>query len=99
MNVQVTSDAFADVQDGYDFYERQENGLGTYFSRCIEQDLKELRITAGIHRKIRGYHRVNSQIFNTILYYRMDQDTAIVMAILDGRIDPTTRDNILQDRR
>jgi hypothetical protein len=99
MNVQVTSDAFADVQNGYDFYELQERGLGTYFSRCIEQDLKELRITAGIHRKIRGYHRVNSQIFNTILYYRMDQDTAIVMAILDGRIDPATRDRILKNRR
>ena len=58
----------------------------------------ELRHTAGIHRKIRGYHHVNSKIFNAILYYSMDQTTAAVMAILDGRIDPATRDGILSQR-
>lgn len=98
MTVRVTSDALDDLQDGYGFYEKQERGLGSYFRQCIEQDLLELRRTAGIHRKIRGYHHVNSKVFNTILYYRTDQNTAAVMAILDGRIDPATRDSILSQR-
>ena len=98
MTVKVTSDALDDLQDGYGFYEKQEKSLGSYFRYCIEQDLLELRSTAGIHRQIRSYHHVNSRIFNTILYYRMDQNTANVMAILDGRIDPVTRDRILSQR-
>jgi len=97
MMVKVTSDALNDLQDGYGFYEKQEKGLGSYFRHCIEQDLLELRGTAGIHRQIRSYH-ANSKTFNYILYYRMNQNTATVMAILDGRIDPSTRDRILRQR-
>lgn len=98
MRVRVSSDALEDVQDSYNFYERQEKGLGGYFRRCIEQDLENLRQTAGIHRKIRGYLHVNSKIFNSIIYYRLEPSTAVVLAILDGRIDPATRDRVLSQR-
>lgn len=98
MKVRVTSDALNDVQDSYDFYEQQEQGLGTYFRRCLEQDLESLRKTAGIHSKIRGYLHVNSKTFNSIFYYRMEQQTAVVMAILDARIDPAIRDRLLTQR-
>ena len=73
MTVRVTSDALDDVQDGYALYEKQDCGLGGYFRQCIKQDLLELRRTAGIHSQIRGYHHVNSKVFNTIFYYRMEQ--------------------------
>ncbi|OYW31193.1 MAG: hypothetical protein B7Z47_01805 [Chthoniobacter sp. 12-60-6] len=98
MKVRVTGDALKDLQDSYDFYEKQEKGLGSYFRRCIEQDLQGLRNTGGIHRQMRGYHHVKSKIFNSIFYYRIEQQTVVVMAILDGRIDPTTRDRVLTQR-
>lgn len=98
MRVRVTSDALEDVQCGYDFYEKQEAGLGSYYRQCIEQDLTGLRETAGIHSKIRGYLHVNSQIFKTIFYYRMEKQAAVVMAILDARIDPLLRDRLLAER-
>lgn len=98
MRVRVSTDALDDVEASYDFYERQEKGVGTYFRQCIEQDLRELARTAGIHRKISGYHRVNSKVFQSILYYRMEQDGAVVVAILDGRIHPQTRDRVLTQR-
>ncbi len=37
---------------------------------------------------------MNSKIFKTIFYYRMEHQTAIVMAILDARIDPSLRDRL-----
>ncbi|MCF7787535.1 MAG: hypothetical protein K9N47_15505 [Prosthecobacter sp.] len=98
MRVRVTSDALQDVQDSHDFYDRQEQGLGSYFRRCIEQDLQSLRTTAGIHSQIHGYLHVNSKIFHSIFYYRMEQQTAVVMAILDARIDPSARDRVLEQR-
>lgn len=94
MRVRVTSDALDDIQIGYDFYEKHEEGLGSYYRQCKEQDLENLRKTAGIHSEIRGYLDMNSKIFKTIFYYRMEHQTAIVMAILDARIDPSLRDRL-----
>jgi plasmid stabilization system protein ParE len=98
MKVRVTSDALSDVQDSYDFYEKQAQSLGSYFRRCIEEDLEILRKTAGIHSKIRGYFHVNSKTFNSIFYYRIEQQAVVVMAILDARIDPDVRDRLLTQR-
>lgn len=98
MRVRVTSDALDDVQYGHDFYEKQERGLGSYYRQCIERDLKSLCETAGIHSQIGGYLHVNSKIFKSILYYRMEQQAAVVMAILDARVDPLMRDRILAQR-
>lgn len=98
MTVKVTSDALADLQDSYAFYEKQTSGLGSYFRRCLEQDLVELQRTAGIHSKIHGYQHVRSKVFQSILFYHVQTGTAIVMAILDGRIGPSERERILLDR-
>ena len=98
MRVRVTSDALQDVQESYDFYEQQEKGLGSYFRRCIEQDLQSLCKTAGIHSQIHGCHHVNSKVFNSIFYYRMEPHTAVVLANLDARIDPSARDRVLSHR-
>ncbi len=98
MTVEVTSDALFDLWDGHEFYEKQTKGLGGYFRQCIEQDLTDLQRTAGIHSKIRGYHHVKSKVFQSLVFYRTHQNTAFIMAILDGRMDPATRDRILGER-
>ncbi len=98
MIVKVTSDALGDVQDSHAFYEKQTDGLGSYFRSCLEQDLVDLQHTAGIHSKIHGYHHVRSKVFQSILFYRTQAGIAIVMAVLDGRIDPSQRDRILLKR-
>lgn len=99
MKVLVTSDAIEDLLHTYAFYEKQQTGLGSYFRECIANDLKKLQMTAGIHSLIRGYHHVNSEKFNSILYYRVENQIAVVKAIVDGRIAPGKRDRILKRRR
>ncbi len=98
VNVIVAAGAGRDIWKSYQFYERQEPGLGSYFRQCISSDLKQLPSTAGIHRKIMSYYHVKSKIFQSIICYRMEADTAIVVAILDGRIDPAQRDKLLKSR-
>lgn len=98
MKVLVTSDVLGDLQQSYAFYERQQKGLGSYFRQCITEDLTELQMTAGIHSAIRDYLHVNSRKFNSIIYYRIENDIAVVKAIVDGRIAPGKRDRILKRR-
>lgn len=40
-----------DLDDGEEFYDSQENGIGTYFRDCIISDIESLRLYAGVHAK------------------------------------------------
>ncbi len=98
MKVSVSNDALGDLHKSYAFYERQQKGLGSYFRICIAKDLIELEMTAGIHSMIRGYHHVNSQCFQSIIFYSVENGEAEVKAIVDGRMNPSKLDSILKKR-
>lgn len=98
MKVVVAAGAKIDIAKSYSFYEKQSVGWGSYFRKCIIEDLFQLEVTAGIHRIISGYHHVKSANFNSILYYRVEPNKIIVVAILDGRMNPDKRDRILTTR-
>ena len=88
MNVHITSDAEEDLIEGYWFYERQSPGLGDYFRSCLIADIESLAFFAGVHEVILSYHRSLSKRFPFAIYYRVEQDTAIVAAVLDARRNP-----------
>ena len=46
--VKISSDALQDLNDGFLFYEAQDNGLGDYFVTCLHADIEGLRIV-GAH--------------------------------------------------
>jgi plasmid stabilization system protein ParE len=89
MTVRVLKIARADLTAGYWFYEQQEPGLGDYFLRRIYEDLELLGRSAGIHRKTAsGFHKMIARRFPYAIFYRINGDTAEVLAILDGRRSP-----------
>jgi len=49
MIVSISSDAEADLAEGYWFYERQSPGLGDYFRSCLIADIDSLSYYGGIH--------------------------------------------------
>jgi hypothetical protein len=49
MFVSISSDAEADLAEGYWFYERQSPGLGDYFRSCLIADIESLAYYGGIH--------------------------------------------------
>lgn len=62
--IEISSDALADLNQGFLFYEKQEQGLGDYFTSCLKADIEELRIIGGIHRVVhRQYYRSLSRVF------------------------------------
>src|SRR4051812_3516865 len=88
MRIALLDDALEDLVDGYFFYERQEPGIGDYFLASLYSDIEALRLYAGIHRKVYGFHRILSKRFPFAIYYDLENDGARVFAILDGRQDP-----------
>jgi plasmid stabilization system protein ParE len=88
MRILVLPSARDDLSDGFDFYERQQAGLGDYFQESLFSDIESLRLYAGIQSKQFGYHRLLSGRFPYAVYYDQEGMTARVWAVLDCRSDP-----------
>lgn len=73
----------------FDFYERNEPGLGGYFLDSLYSDIDSLQLYAGIHRIHFGqYHRLLSKRFPYGIYHQVKEKTILVRAVLDLRRDP-----------
>jgi plasmid stabilization system protein ParE len=88
VRVRTLSLAESDLFDGFLFYERQEAGVGSYFFESLSSDIESLRLYAGIHRKVYGYHRMLSKRFPFGIYYDMVEDEVRIWRVLDCRKDP-----------
>jgi hypothetical protein len=91
--------ASADLMEGFRFYERQEEGVGSYFLETLLSDIESLRIFAGVHRRCFGYHRLLSKRFPFAIYYDVEGDLASVWRVLDCRRDPAWTRQQLKTRR
>ena len=89
IQVRIAGDALQDLEDGFQFYEAQERGLGDYFLSQLRADIDGLKITAGIHRQPhRHLHRLLSRKFPYAIFYEFEGSYALVVAVVDCRRDP-----------
>ena len=96
MKIQISESAYRDIDDAYIFYESQEYGLGAYFQDSIFSDIDSLLLYAGIHSVHFNKFRLLSKKFPYTIYYKINDDTIIVTAILDCRRNPVWIKNKLQ---
>jgi hypothetical protein len=88
MTIIILPSAKEDLAQAFAFFEEQQAGLGTYFLESLFSDIDSLRIYAGVHRRVFGYHRLLSKRFTFAVYYSTESATAYVRAVLDCRRDP-----------
>jgi len=90
MKIQILASASQDLIDGYWFYEKQSEGVGSYFLDSLYSDIDSLIISAGIHPiYFHKYHRLLSKRFPFAIYYKIEIDKILVSAVLDCRKDPS----------
>jgi len=98
MRVKILDPAEKDLEDGYLFYERQSQGLGSYFLDSLYSDIDSLAYFGGIHSIHFGHYRALAKRFPYAIYYHILEDTVLVKAILDCRREPSwTRKNLASD--
>jgi hypothetical protein len=88
VRIQVIDEAEDDLQDGRVFYDRQEPGVGNYFSTALASDIDSLILFVGIHPKEFGFHRALSKRFPFGIYYLVEDEVIRIYAGLDLRRDP-----------
>ncbi len=89
MKIRILESATSDLESGYHFYEKQMPGLGDYFLSSLFSDIDSLYLFSGIHPVIFGFHRMLSKRFPYAIYYRIEQETVVVFAVLDCRQNPS----------
>ncbi len=89
MKIEILGAARQDLLDGYRFYEKQAEAVGAYFVDTLISDIDSLIVTAGVHQThFGGYYRLLSKRFPFAIYYRVENQTARVYAVLDCRRSP-----------
>jgi len=96
MKIEILDEAREDLISGHHFYEAQSPGLGSYFLDSLFSDIDSLLLYAGIHRTIFGSYRCLSRRFPFAIYYRIENDTIRIRAVLDCRRHPASTRQRLQ---
>jgi hypothetical protein len=90
VKLRILDAASDDLVEGFNFYDRREQGIGDYFLTCLYSDIESLRVFGGIHRTVyKNLHRSLSKRFPFAIYYTVQDETVIVRAILDCRRNPS----------
>ena len=87
-NVIALKEVANDLNEGKDFYDQRQEGVGDYFWDSLVSDIESLIIYAGIHIKRYGLHRMLAKRFPYAIYYEIKDDIAYVVAVLPMRRDP-----------
>jgi plasmid stabilization system protein ParE len=96
MKVSISQSAYKDLSNAYNFYESQQDGLGEYFQDSLFSDIDSLKYTAGIHPKYLSKYRLLSRRFPYAVYYVINDNAAVVIAVLDCRRNPEWIENKLK---
>ncbi len=97
-NIVALEEVASDLIIGKEFYEQQSKGLGGYFKDSLLSDVESLWLYGGIHQKVFGVHRLLSKKFPYGIYYIIEKNTVIVIAILDLRQNPKNINKFLTSR-
>ncbi|MCK4422628.1 MAG: type II toxin-antitoxin system RelE/ParE family toxin [Candidatus Omnitrophica bacterium] len=92
-------EVLSDLDSGEAFYASQNPEVGVYFRDCIIADIESLWLYAGIHVSCFGVHRMLSTKFPYAIYYEVQNNICIVVAVLDMRRNPAWIQNKLKKRK
>ena len=85
----IRSEAEADIQDAFLWYERQRNGLGNDFLLCVEEALSKIRRTPEmspcVHKNV--YRRLIRR-FPYGVFYIIEEERIVILAVFHAKRDP-----------
>ena len=92
----IRPEAEQDIQMAFSWYEKRVSGLGMEFLRCVDVAIAQVnrspRTYPIIYNKI---HRILTRRFPFGIFYIINNDKIVVLAVLHARRDP----NLWQKRK
>jgi plasmid stabilization system protein ParE len=89
LSVVLRSEARVEFDDAYDWYERQHRGLGGEFAACVEETFARITQNPELHAKaLPNVRRAAVRRFPYSVYYTVEADRIVVIAVFHGKRDP-----------
>jgi plasmid stabilization system protein ParE len=80
-----------DVDAAYEWYERQQTGLGDQFLRSLGTTVDRIRVNPELYPRVRGViRRAVLRRFPYLLFYIVEPERIVVIACLHASRDPET---------
>jgi hypothetical protein len=99
VDIFILKEAIDDLEEGKNFYNQNEQGVGDYFWDSLISDIESLVIFAGIHNRQYGYYRMLAKRFPYAVYYEIKDAIVYVVAVLPVRRSPEWVYKKLKKRR
>jgi len=85
----IRPEAKADLLDAYHWYQEQRQGLGNDFKLCVDEVISQIRRNPLIHKVIfQNVRRSFTKRFPFGVFYTVEDEKIIVLAVLHARRDP-----------
>ena len=85
----IRPEAREDLLDTFHWYQDQRQGLGFDFKLCADEAITKIARSPLIYKKVfQDVRRVVLKRFPFGVYYLVDNDAVIVLAVLHARRDP-----------
>ena len=85
----IRPEAELDLVEAFQWYEEQSPGLGGEFLRCIDASFDIIIRSPGLYQKVyKDIRRALPQRFPYGIFYIIDDNDLIVLAILHAKRDP-----------
>jgi plasmid stabilization system protein ParE len=99
VEVWVLAEAVQDLENGAEYYEARQPGVGDDFWDSLLADIGTLEFSSGVHTRQLGCHRKIATRFPYAIFYRTQTGRAEVIAVLPMRRDPKWIGRQLRSRR
>ena len=87
----IRSEARADLLEIFQWYQEQSPGLGFDFKLCVDEVFSKLQKHPSIYKKVyKDIRRVVTRRFPFGVFYIVESNTVIVLAVLHARRDPVS---------
>jgi len=85
----IRPEARTDLLDTFEWYQEQRLGLGFDFKLCIDEVFSKLQKYPSIYKKVyQNIQRAVTQRFPFSVFYIIENNNVIILAILHARRDP-----------
>ncbi len=89
LKVYLRTKAEADLEDAAEWYEKQREGLGQEFLDDVLRAFETIAENPNLYPVVHRYtHRALVQKFPFGIYYRVEKDSIVVIAIMHGSRHP-----------
>lgn len=96
--INLLKEAVDDLGAGKAFDDRIQPGAGNYFKDSLVADIESLVVYAGVHKQYSGFYRMLARRFPYVVYYQVENNVVLVVAVLPMRRNPLWLDKQLRKR-